>query len=111
LLADPVPQRKSSGDLLVVHSSFSTKWHGPNNSEHVLVDGMLNGWLIHRGSSEVSTYYQPAIAFRAAGWASLLAWCLILLFPALLRARYAGMRPGRSPFRRMPKEGRKDELL
>ena len=103
LLAAPDPQATSSVQLVVVHTGFSPEWQGPPGSQHVLVDGMLNGWLITSGSTVFSAYYRPADAVRLAGWTSLAACLAILLFPALRWAarstsrRNGGWRSQRQP--------------
>ncbi len=79
LLANPDSGPPSPAQLVVVHSTFSTQWQGPTNSKHVLVDGMLNGWLMPTGSKAFTLYYAPTNAFRAAGWISLAAYLLMLL--------------------------------
>jgi len=79
LLGDPTPQPSSSVQLLVVHSSFSNEWKGPANSEHVLVDGMLNGWLVPTGSKAFSAYYEPTHAYRISELISLATYVLMLL--------------------------------
>jgi hypothetical protein len=81
LLSDPEPLSLRSMQLVVVHSSFSTEWQGPIGGYHVLVDGMLNGWLMPIGSREFSAYYGPAIVFLTAQWLSLAIWLSTLLLP------------------------------
>ena len=63
----------------MVHNSFSTGWQGPPNSQHVLVDGMLNGWFMAVGSEQFSVYYKPAGVFQAAEWISSATLVVILL--------------------------------
>jgi len=82
LLADPKPGVTSPAQLAVIHSSFSANWHGPANSEHVLVDGMMNGWLIPMGSPGFTASYAPTSAIRAADWLSIAGLLLIVLLPA-----------------------------
>jgi hypothetical protein len=96
LLATPNPQPASSTQLVVVHSSFSTTWQGPPGSKHVLVDGMLNGWLVPSSSRDFAATYKPANAVQAANWISLAAYLLVLLVPiGRLTARNAGRLRGR----------------
>ncbi len=80
LLADPNSQPTYTTQLLVVHSTFSSQWQGPTNSQHVLVDGMLNGWLIPTGSKSPSIYYKPAFAFGLAEQVSLATYVLLLVW-------------------------------
>lgn len=78
LLADP----EASSDTLQLatdHTSFSTLWAGPIGSKHVLVDGMLNGWLTPSGPATFSATYGPATVVRAAQWASLITAVILLL--------------------------------
>ena len=49
------------------------------NGEHVLVDGMLNGWLIPTGSHGFAAQYMPAVAIRVADWMSVGGLLLIVL--------------------------------
>ena len=82
LLSDPEGQAPPSVQLGLVDSSFSAEWQGSISGEHVLVDGMLNGWLIPIGSNAFSAHYTPANAFQTAQWVSLAALLAILLIPA-----------------------------
>jgi hypothetical protein len=45
--------------LMVHRSSYSPNWRGPQGSRHVLVNGLLNGWLLDQ-SQPVSADYLPA---------------------------------------------------
>ena len=102
LLSDPEGQPSPSVQLGLAHSSFSTEWQGSISGKHVLVDGMLNGWLIPIGSNAFSTHYTPANAFQTAQWVSLAALLTILLIPAWpwaagqLRRSYSQTRRGDS---------------
>jgi hypothetical protein len=78
VVATPV-ERTFAFDLVVLHTTYSTQWHGSNNGRHVLVDGMLNGWLIPALSPQFATSYEPNAAFVAGEWISLAA-----LFAAVL---------------------------
>jgi hypothetical protein len=76
--------------LVTSQSSFSAQWQGPHEGKHVLVDGMINGWIIPDGSAAYVPYYKPAATFQAAVWTSLVALFLIVLLsivPPLLRRR------------------------
>jgi len=61
----------STRQLAVLHNSFSTAWQGPSSAQHVLVDGLLNGWLLGRGTRNFYASYKPADAFHAAGSVSI----------------------------------------
>lgn len=96
LLADPVSQPRFSDLLIVTHNSFSTKWQGPSNGKHVLIDGMLNGWLIPYGSNDVSVHYEPTNMFLASQWISLVAYLVIVLLSlGSLVTQYPNL-PGRT---------------
>jgi arabinofuranan 3-O-arabinosyltransferase len=82
LLSDPTAQSSPSAQLVVLHRSFSNDWVGPISGKHVLVDGMLNGWLIPIGLPEFSAYYKPANVLLAAQWTSLVTLLVLLLFSA-----------------------------
>ncbi len=93
LLGDPVSSTASSIQLAVVHSSYSTGWQGPANSEHVLVDGMLNGWLLPSGSHGFTAYYAPTDTIRAAEALSIVGLLLIVLLPGWNWIRRQADRP------------------
>jgi hypothetical protein len=81
LFADPENQAPSSLRLVVESSSFTTEW-GSSNGRHVLVDGMLNGWLVPLESPSVGAFYRPAGVFMAAQWTSLIALVVLALLAA-----------------------------
>lgn len=102
LLGDPVAPPASPVQLAVVHTSFSSKWQGPARSEHVLVDGMMNGWLIPAGSTSFTAEYSPTSVGRAANWGSIAGLLMILVlagWPWIVRlaARRIGGRRYASP--------------
>jgi hypothetical protein len=70
LLSTPVGQPGGGPRLAVLHNSYSDAWVS-NEGRHVLVDGMLNGWLIGPGSKQFRTWYGPGGAFMGAQWVSL----------------------------------------
>jgi arabinofuranan 3-O-arabinosyltransferase len=78
LVADP-PQAATSSELVVLHNTFSSEWKGPNGGRHVLVDGMVNGWLMPIGGRAFSAYYAPADTFIRAQWLSLVSVILLVL--------------------------------
>jgi hypothetical protein len=79
LLADPLQNTNSVASLLLTHTSFSDQWRTSTGAKHVLVDGMLNGWLIPVGSRAAS-YYGPTDLLRGANGLSLVAIGLVALF-------------------------------
>jgi len=111
LVADP-QQSTLALDLVVWHSTYSTQWQVSNSSRHVLVDGMLNGWLIPRASSNPKISYKGAVAFDAGERLSLAAVFVALLLAAWSWRPQSGARSGfqlltKRPLRKsMPSEGR-----
>jgi hypothetical protein len=73
-----------STQLLVLHQSFTQDWTGPTSGKHVLVDGMLNGWLVDDGKAVArSAEYAPDMILQAS-WALSLAGILVLVVLAVL---------------------------
>lgn len=100
LLSDPMGQQTPSLQLALVHTSFSSMWQPSVSGRHVIVDGMLNGWLISPSVEKFSATYEPAGKFRAAQWISLIGALLALalpVWPAAIRLarRYLASRSGR----------------
>ena len=50
LLGTPVTTSNAFA-LIIHHSSYSSSWYLSPSTEHVLVDGLLNGWLVPRGQA------------------------------------------------------------
>jgi hypothetical protein len=78
LMADPHTKAPAL-QLAVVHNSFSALWRGSGNGEHVLVDGMLNGWLEPDGLTPLTATYSPAGLYRASEAVSLVVLLTILV--------------------------------
>jgi hypothetical protein len=77
----------NDANLLVLRDTYSSDWQGPGDARHVVVDGLLNGWIGKSPSPQVA--YGPArllIAATAVSAATLLALVLIGGVPAGLRA-------------------------
>jgi hypothetical protein len=81
LLADPTAQPASSPQLVVARSSFSSDWQGPAGAKHVLVDGLLNGWLMPPGMAPFNPTYAPTAVLRTAQSISLVAVLIALVLP------------------------------
>jgi arabinofuranan 3-O-arabinosyltransferase len=86
LISEPALQSPPATQLVVLHNSYSAAWHGPMGDEHVLVDGMLNGWLQPAGTHRFSASYEPGELLSVSQWISLGTFLLILLSPACLMA-------------------------
>ena len=57
-------REQTDNQLLVLHDSYSSSWHGPSGGRHVLVDGLMNGWIGRSLSPSVA--YGPTPFFTAA---------------------------------------------
>jgi hypothetical protein len=81
VLATPLLLSRSTR-LEVHRSSYSPSWQGPSGSEHVLVDGFLNGWVVP-AEQPFLPEYQPDSVVRAGFMVSTVAalsLCLALSF-------------------------------
>jgi len=87
LLQDPMSRTPRSADLAIVHSSFSSAWQASPKGKHVLVDGLLNGWLLPLRSHDFSASYEGGKLFQTAEWMSLgaLPICGVLLLWSAIR--------------------------
>jgi len=79
LVGEPAPNVVPNVRLALTHSTYSNDWQSSIGGDHVIVDGMLNGWLVPSGSSGFSAQYSSAFAFRASGYLSLAALLLVIL--------------------------------
>lgn len=99
LLSSPQLSIAPSSRLVVTHSSYSPAWQA-SAGEHVLVDGMLNGWLVRPGSKVLTLRYGPGTLVHAGQLASLvvlLVTVAVLIWPwisPLTRSRYIPPRIG-----------------
>jgi hypothetical protein len=75
------PSSDSSGgrQLAVLHSSYASSWRGPVSSRHVLVDGLINGWLVHPAPPQFSVSYEGARAVTVGFAISALGALLVLI--------------------------------
>jgi len=76
LFATPQSQSASKDQLVVDHTTFSYQW-GADRGTHVLIDGMLNGWLVG-SEDEVKVKYLPTNLVRVAQWLSAFPWFAVL---------------------------------
>jgi hypothetical protein len=74
-------------ELVVRHSTYSTLWQASDGSRHVLVDGMLNGWLISSQTPTPNISYTPNAILAASAWISLGAFLVALLLVTWERLR------------------------
>jgi hypothetical protein len=81
LIADPVSQALPTVKLAVVRDTFSPQWEESAGGRHVLVNGIVNGWLIPPQSGTSRAFYKPGDLFEAAQWVSLVAWLAVVLVP------------------------------
>jgi hypothetical protein len=83
------PTSTSTARLIVHHSSYTSAWSGPPQSQHVLIDGLLNGWVITEKTQALSIDYLPSNQLIAAFGVSVVAATLALgLFVSLTRGRF-----------------------
>jgi hypothetical protein len=87
LLSTPQDPILPSVQLALLHNSYSSLWQGPVSGRHVVVDGMLNGWLIPSGVSKFSVNYTPTNTFWAAQYISLVTSLVVLLAAGLAVGR------------------------
>jgi hypothetical protein len=76
VLATPI-SALTAPRLLVEHSSYSENWRGPAGSQHVVVDGLINGWVLNDSRSFVVAY-EPDTAVRTSFVVSALALAAVL---------------------------------
>jgi arabinofuranan 3-O-arabinosyltransferase len=90
LLSDQGTNTQSSTQLVVFHNSYSNEWQASIAGQHVLVDGMLNGWIVPARSRDVTALYKPTGLFQAAqrvSLATLLGSLPLFVWPWLGRIR------------------------
>ena len=92
LIGTPV-REQTDKQLLVLHDSYSSSWHGPSGGRHVLVDGLMNGWIGRSLSPSVA--YGPTPFFTAAASVSAAMFVGLVGFGAF-RA-FSGLGRGRRP--------------
>jgi len=73
--------------LALVHNSYSSHWRGSTSGKHVLVDGLLNGWLIAPGTDRFTASYDGSNLFWAGIWISLAALGILLVLLGSIVAR------------------------
>ena len=97
LLSNPMLPASPASRLFIDYSSYSEAWTG-SEGKHVLVDGMLNGWLVPSRSTGVAVHYAPGKEVQMSQWASLaillatLLWATRPWVQRMARLRYRGRR-------------------
>lgn len=92
------PPPGPSNHLLVSHTTFSGDWSGPANADHVLVDGLLNGWLSRSeeitAAEVASVKYSPQTLVASSFATSAVAAAMLSLVAVggLCRRRWRGRR-------------------
>jgi len=66
--------------LLTYHTSFSSAWHGSPGGTHVLVDGLVNGWIVKADVGRYTVSYSPEVVIAAGFLISALTSLLFLAF-------------------------------
>jgi hypothetical protein len=71
-----IPAVPTERPLAIDHTEYSPFWHEGTNSQHVLVDGLLNGWHVADGRS-LDISYVPSTPIKTAFFISLLGFAAI----------------------------------
>lgn len=92
VLATPLHAAVRPPSLLVSGDGYGAGWLGPSHTDHVLVDGLRNGWLGTAIGSPTPIRYVPARWDVLSRWVSLVGLVLLLglagsLVPWLHRLR------------------------
>jgi arabinofuranan 3-O-arabinosyltransferase len=83
LLGNPLSFVRPPVRLVLLHTSYSDLWQG-SVGKHVIVDGLLNGWLVPPQSTSFAANYSPEGVIDGARWVSvavLLAILIVVLWP------------------------------
>ncbi len=98
LVGTPTVPAASGTQLLITHEAFNSGWSGPPASEHVLVDGLYNGWL-GRSLRAGAIHYRLTPIVRAGATLSALSATIVVLVTAawlVRRRRMVTPRPSAS---------------
>jgi arabinofuranan 3-O-arabinosyltransferase len=71
LLGYPQQAATTVPPLLVLRESYTAEWIGPPGSVHVLVDGMINGWLLGEKMARTPPTYGPTLLVSLAAYLSM----------------------------------------
>jgi hypothetical protein len=90
LFVRTTPVQSRSQPFIVDHVSYSTYWDGPPSTTHVVVDGMVNGWIGSTSRNASPPHYALAAIDTGAEIFSIVAisGLLGLIFGDTLRRRY-----------------------
>ena len=83
LIADAPSSEAASQQLAILHESAHPAWTASGGT-HVLVDGLLNGWLLPAGPTKFSAEYKYDVWVRGAQLVSAIA-CIALLATMVLQ--------------------------
>jgi hypothetical protein len=78
LLGMPLASSPSTTHLFVLHAGYSTDWDGPPRTQHVLVDGLLNGWISNSVADAPTVKYKNTSMFAASRLVSVAVGLLII---------------------------------
>jgi hypothetical protein len=73
--------------LVVLHESYSDQWMVSSKAKHVLVDGMVNGWLVGSTTKKVTLTYQGSILIAIGKWISIISALGLAIAYFVLRLR------------------------
>jgi hypothetical protein len=74
--------------LTISDTGYSQDWVGPAGAEHVMVDGMFNGWLtVADGAGTINVHYRYTALLNAANLVSMLGLSTLILVPLVRRVR------------------------
>ncbi len=100
LLASPSPNALSPLRLVTVDAAYSPLWES-TEGKHVLVDGLLNGWLVQPSAADFAASYQPTTTLQWTQTASAIAMLVGLV--ALVWPLIGNRRVKLGAYRRSPK--------
>jgi hypothetical protein len=69
---------ETSSYLLTYHTSYSAAWDGSPGGTHVLVDGLVNGWIVNREVGRFAVQYRPLALITSSFVISALVLVLLL---------------------------------
>ena len=79
-----VPTRADT--LAVTDQAFDSRWVGPTRAQHVVVNGVVNGWILPPGATWTGAHFESAPVLAAA-WVSALTAAAIAAFAVVSGVR------------------------